>query len=554
MSSIILFFLSIGAIFFSDVFATYSISKLSLFLTLTLPFFLFLLTKIEGKKILIPVKETIFYLLFIIFSTISTFLAIDKEIAFQSLLIYIAGYLFFIFSFNYQENLNKYFKWFLIGISIFSSLIFLINKIFTLNLFKEGASLFYGGYYHNELGNLLILGIIVCLYEVLLKNKNKFFILLLFFLPFFIISYSRSAYLSIIVVSVFFVLNKKISIFINKKTIILVFILLMTFLFFITTKEVQNFLPKTINNFMETRLLIPKEKSFTGKRQQHFYYALSTIAEKPFFGVGPGNLYSATVKKQFNWEEGTTTAHNIILDIFAENGMVAGAFFILFLTQIFIKRKKDLYFYLFLSLTLIFLFNFSYRFTSMFLIWIILAGISFPCNKDDIEINNLTILLPIITIFIFGQIILMGKVFYNIGLTNLSLKIYPLNSEVYREIIKINIRKGEKEEGLRNLTKYDSIFKEGFIANSNKGKFYEELKDKKNAIYFYEEAIYDKPLSTSTLLSKIIVLYVDLDGEDVGKLETAKFINQFKKEVIIPKKSDVEKIIKGFCYDYKLKC
>lgn len=544
---LIFFYLSIGTIFSLDIFSSYNISELSFFFALTLSLFLFLSIQIGKKKIYIPVKETIFYLIFIIFSIISTSLAIDKEVAVQSLLIYVAGYFFFIFAFNYQENLNKYFKWFLIIISIFSSLIFLINKIHPLNLFNDGSSLFYNGYYHNEVGNVIILGILVCLYLVLFKKKNIFIALLLFFLPFFIFSYSRSAYLAIIIVGTIFF-------FIKKNWSLVVFLVLITSLFFVTTKEIRNYFPSSVDNWLVNKLLIPEQKSLTGKRFQHFYYALKSIKDKPLFGVGPGNLYLATVKYQFNREEMTMSAHNILLDIIAENGTLAGVSFLIFLAFIFKRMKKNLYFYLFLSLTLIFLFDFSYRYTSMLLIWIILAGITLNSNKDDIEINNMTILLPVIIVFIFGQIILIGKFLNNIGLSDLSLKLYPLNSDAYMKIIETNIKSGNTKNALNYLIIYDLNFKDGHVADYNKGKFYEELNDKKNSIYFYKKTLYDTPILASTILNKIVVLYVSLYGERLGRREVEKFINQFRKEVIIPKKSDVEKIIKEFCYDYKLKC
>ena len=545
--SLVLFFLSIGAIFFSDVFNTYKTSQLSFLLVLLTPALLFLSAKMEKKKIYVPVKETAFYLLFIIFSTISTFLAINKDTAVQLLLTYYSGYLFFIFAFNYQENLNKYFKWFLIIISVFSSLIFLINKIYPLRLFKDGASLFYNGYYHNEVGNVIILGILICFYLFLFKKKNVFIALLLFFLPFFIFSYSRSAYLAIIVVGT-------ILLFIKKNWLLVALIILITGLFFVTTKEVNRFFPTTVRKFVEKKLLVSKEKSFTGKRQQHFYYALLAAKEKPFFGIGPNNLYSLTGKYQFNWEEQTNTAHNFILDIIAENGTLAGISFLMFLALLFIKMKKNLYYYLFFSLTLIFLFDFSYRYPSVFLFWIILAAISLPHDKDNLKINNAAILLSIITLFIFSQIILISKGLYNLGLVDLSLKIYPLNKETYRKVIEANIRQGEKTEALKNITKFNSVFNKGSNVNLNIGKYYEDLNEKKQAIYFYEKAVYDRPLLTSTILSKIVFLNVSLYGEDVGRVETEKFINQFKKDVKIPKNSDVEKIIKNYCYDYKLKC
>jgi len=543
MPSLILFFLSIAAIFFNDVFAIDS-SQLGFFLVLLIPLLLFLLTKIENKRLFIPVKESIFYLIFIIFSAISTFRAIDKEMSIQFLSIYMTGYLFFIYGFNYRDSLNKYFKWFLIGISIISVLIFSINKIFTLKLFDNGASLFYGGYYHNELGTVLILGIIICLYKFIFEKSNKLLILLLFFSSFLIFSFSRSAYLAVIIIGVIFCLIK-------KSWLPITLVILMTCLFFVTTKEINNFFPTSVKKFMVNKLLLPKEKSFTGKRQQHIYYALLSIKDRPFFGYGPGNLYFSTLKKQFNWEEGTTTAHNILLDIFAENGALAGVGFLLFLFYVFKNTKKDLYFYLLSSLTIVFLFDFSYRYTSIFIIWMILVGISLPKNQDKTEINSMVVLILMGIMFVFGQIVLMGELFYKIGLTDLSLRLYPLNNEAYTKIISGNIEKKEIKKGLKNLTEYNSLYKENLL---NTAEFYEKLGDKKNAVYSYERAIYDKPLLISTVLTKIMILNVDLYGENAGKSETTKFINEFKRKVNIPKKSDVEKIIQEFCYDYKLKC
>ncbi|EKE15265.1 MAG: hypothetical protein ACD_12C00102G0002, partial [uncultured bacterium] len=461
--------------------------------------------KFEGKKILVPKKESLFYLLFILFSIISTFFSIDREIAFESLLIYISCYFYFIFSFNYQEKLIQYFKWFLIGILIFSCLIFLADRVFHMNLFQEGNSLFYGGYYHNEIGNLLTLGLVISLYD-------KLPILLLFFLPYFVFSYSRSAYLSLIITSVLLLIKRKTAGF-DKQIILLNIILIGILLFFNTTREVNRYFPQPIKNFIEKKLLLSKEKSFTGKRPQHYYYTWLTILEKPFFGVGPGNLYLSTIKKQFNQEEGTTTAHNLVLDVFAENGIFAGIFFMMFLAFIFKKSKKELYFNLFLSLSLIFLFNFSYRYASILLIWIILAGISLTNTKINNNDFNKIMLFSAVVLFVFGQIVLFG-----------TLKIYFLN------------------------------FKEGYFANLSKAKYHEELDNENMAIFYYKIALYEKPTSSVIILEKIAILNKNIYGQVIGRKQTEKFISQFKKDIKIPKNSDVEKMIKNFCYDYQLTC
>lgn len=551
--SLILLYLSITGMFVGDIFANNNSFQLSFYLALLSPLFIFLLTKIENKKLYFPVKETVFYFLFIFFSTISTFFAIDREIALQGLLTYISGYPFFVFAFNYKKELKRYFKWFLLSLSVFSCILFLINKIFVLKLFNEW-SFFYEGYFHNELGNLLVLGVTVCLYEILFNYKNKLLIFLLLISPFFVFSYSRTAYLSIIIISVLFLFIKKNTPNFNRKVILLNIILAGIILFFNTTKEVNRIFPTKIRSYLEKRLLLPQEKNITGKRQQHFYYAWLTVLEKPFFGVGPNNLYFSTVIKQFNDQEATTTAHNFPLDILAENGTLALLCFMLFLFFVFIKMKKDLYYYLFLSLGLIFLLNFSYRYISIFLIWIVLIGISLDNNTSNYEINNKAFLSLITTLFIIGQMIMIGKIFSSIGLADLSLKIYPLNSQGYITLIKHNIESGKRSEGIQNIRLYDYYFRNGYFANYNKGRLSEGLNDKKSAVYYYKKTLYASPLLSLTLLAKIYFLETDIFGQEIGKLKIEKFIDQFRKQIAIPKKSNVDTIINDFCYDNNLKC
>ncbi|MFA6081287.1 MAG: O-antigen ligase family protein [Patescibacteria group bacterium] len=551
--SLILFFISITGIFLSDIFANYNTSQFGFYLALSSPFFIFLLVKMEKKKIYLPIKETFFYFLFISFSTVSAFFAIDREMALQGLLTYIVGYPFFIFVFNYQRELMKSFKWFLISISIFSCFLFLINKIFVLKLFSNW-SFFYEGFFHNELGNFLVLGIIICLYEILFNYKNKLKYALFLILPFFILSYSRTAYLSVIVISILFLFIKNSLFNFNKKIILLNIILVGVIIFFNTTKEVNKIFPDPVRNFLEKRLLLPKGKSLTGKRQQHYYYTWLTILERPLFGVGPNNLYFSTIKKQFNDEEATTTAHNLFLDILAENGAFAVISFLFFLTFAFIKMKKDLYYYLFLSLSLVFLFDFSYKYISVFLFWMILMGISTNNNKSNYWLDNKVFFLLITAIFFIGQLIMIGKIFTNIGLADLSLKIYPLNSKGYEALIKQNISKGEYGKGIMNLRQYDNYFENDYISNYKKGMLSIDLNDKKSAVYYYEKALYNSPLLSLSLLDKIFALNIDILGKKTGKLKTEEFIIQFKKKVLIPKKSDVETILKDFCFDNNLKC
>jgi hypothetical protein len=395
---------------------------------------------------------------------------------------------------------------------------------------------------------------IICLYEILFNYKNKLKYILFLFIPFFILSYSRTAYLSLIVVSAGLLFIKERTQNVNKKIILVNIIFIGIILFFNTAKEINIYFPSRMRIFLENRLLLPKEKSLTGKRQQHFYYAWLTVLEKPFFGVGPNNLYFSTVKKQFNDEEATTSAHNLILDILAENGILACISFLFFLTFIFTKMKKDLYYYLFLSLSLVFLFNFSYRYVSIFLIWVVLLGISFNNNKNNYEINNKVFVPSLLILFFLTQTIMIGKILNNIGLTDLSLKIYPLNSDGYRRLIKNNIIKKENEKGMKNVRLYNSYYKNSFLTSYDAGRFSEELNDRKSAVDYYKKALYGSPLLSIQLLGKINALNISVFGKEAGKQKTEKFIIKFRKNIIIPQKSDVDKIFYNFCYENNLKC
>jgi O-antigen ligase len=503
--SLILFFLSIGVIFFSDVFIVYNTPLLSFFLVLLMPIFLFLSAKTEKKKIYLPVKETFFYLLFIIFSVISTFFAIDKEIAFQSLLIYIAGYLFFIFSFNYQDEIKKKIKPLLIIISIFSILIFILDYLLKLSLFKEGASIFYTGYQHNQLGNLLALGFIVTFPDVL---SLFFFIGVLF-------SYSRTAYFVLSLIIIIQTLKNKIE---KKSLVIGTFLILIIGLFYFLTSK---------------NILFTKNKKTLGYRNIYFSYALSSIRELPLFGVGPGNFYYAASKRQVNYGENTATAHNIVLNVLAENGVLAGTFFILFILLIVYRRKKNTNFLLFLALSLIFMFDFSYHYNIFLVLWFIFGGLVLDLKKKR-EINIIPYSL---TIFICVQIILFGHILLNRGLWKQSLLVYPLQKKAYETAIEENIKQKDRSQALNYLKKYDQLFGQSFTVVFEEIKYYQDLDKKKEIVEAYKKLLFLNPFITDTIQINMLNSYIDFYGEKKGRQEIGKILLDIKRiyNIINPK-------------------
>lgn len=521
--SLLIFFISITGILLVDVFGNYDVSQLSFFLTLLTPFFLFLSTKIEKKKIYIPLYETILYLLFIIFSIISAFFAIDKEIAFKGLLLYGAGYLFFVFCFNYQESFNKYFKWFLIIISLFFFLIFLVDKVFHLNLFTGEASVFYTGYQHNQLGNLLALSFIVTFPNIL---SFFFFIGVLF-------SCSRTTYFALFLMIIIQTLRNKIE---KKSLIIGIFLILIIGLFYFLVSK---------------NILFTKYKNTFGNRDIYFSYALSSIRELPLFGVGPRNFYYAASKRMINYGKYTTTAHNIILDILTENGVLAGTFFMLFILLIIYKRKKNTNFLLFLALSLMFMSDFIFRFNIFLILWFVFGGLTLDSKKKI----KLDIIIPSLAIFIGFHVILFGQILLNQDLWRQSLLVYPLQKKAYETAIEENIRQKDKQQAYYFLQKYDKLFSQCYNVILKEIDYYQAFGEKNKVAILYQQAILSRPLGDIKTLKNMRDFYIELYGNEKANKKMEEILRQVKDLYLKnDRNSDLFKQINSFCLKANLNC
>lgn len=518
--SLVFFFISIAGIFLSEIFTEYSRIELSHFIVFLSPFFFFQLANIEKKKISIPVKETIVYLLFILFSIISTVYATDKEIAIRSLLIYLSGYLFFVFSFNHQDQLNKYFQIFLTWISIFSCLVFFADYVFHLNLFRTGISLFYN-YGHYQIGNLLVLGLIS-------SFPNLIFLV---FFAFILFSYSRTAQITLIFISLLEIIRNKF----NRRLIIIGGSIILICLIFI---------------FYKTQDQYKTKKQVVSGRNVYFSYALSSINDYPLFGVGPGNFIYITFKKQINQGEFTDQADNIFLQVLSENGIIAGSLFISFIFLIFFQSKKNKNLLLFLALTLMFMSDLSYSFNSFFILWFILGGLILD-SKNNIKIK---IIFPITLIFVLINTILFSKVLLNQGLWRQSLRLYPFQKNTYRIAIEKNIRKNNKKEVNSLLEKYNHNYDKS-ITVFDEINYYYFLNNKNIIAELYAKSLLFRPYITIKRLKEIWSYYIETYGIKEGNKKMAEILKKIKKSYSDKdKNSNFYKIINDFCLKTNIGC
>src|ERR1035437_6070710 len=187
--------------------------EVAYYLILLMPFFLFaphFFSK-SGKNIVFPVKFTFIFLVFMIFSLFSSVFSVDLQNSFQNLFLYIALFLVFIFVFNYKELVKNSVLYLIFVLSFIFSIFSLFinyfvrqNSIFSvpIDLLGQGYQFIYSVGGHNHLGDFLLLPLAVLIFRLLnqkFKLENLF--LLFFFIPYLIFSYSRSAYLDLILVT-----------------------------------------------------------------------------------------------------------------------------------------------------------------------------------------------------------------------------------------------------------------------------------------------------------------------------------------------------------------
>lgn len=519
-----LFYFLLASLFLSDILINSQLFRLSFYLPLILLLVFLLINIIKNRSIFIP-KGSVLFILFLFFSFISVFFAVDKQIAFETVLIYTSAFLVFVLSFNNKDKIKEGFSLFIIYSSVIFILIFILGKLLKLNFITDGASLFYTRYYHNELGNYLALGSLASLNVFFKKNKAFFGFLFIIFLFSVLLTYSRTGYLALFIGILILITQNKYKRSIIKPLIVSFSLFFLLLFFFITNKSFNPPGLSSFRNFLINKASLSSEKELLGKRNIYFLYSLSSIAERPLFGVGPGNFYYVASKKQVNYGENTTTAHNIVLEVLAENGLLAGSFFLLFLIYALIKAKKDIYLYLFLSLTIIFLAGFSYRFNSFLFLWFILLGLIIE-DKKTLFLNNYIIMFFILIIY---QPVLLGQFLLNLGHYKEAQIVYPFQKTLYTKLIEQAIEEKNYKQAKTYLVTLDRLFKEDLRITLKKAEYYDVLGDKKQAVYFYEKRINLYPfsivLNEKIILDRILALNISLYGRYLGRKKTVDFLN-----------------------------
>ncbi|MGB9707678.1 MAG: O-antigen ligase family protein, partial [Microgenomates group bacterium] len=456
------------------------------------PAFYYLEKEFKKEKIFIPFLIFLSYLFFVVFSLISFWFSVDKINTIDHLFFYLSAFFLLILGFNEKGKILKNLKKILILLGLSFSFLSILPK----NWFEPTALQLIFPLYpnHNHLGDFLGIVMIWLFYDFIHKKEKKDLVFLLIFLPFFLLSFSRSAYIDfLIIASIIFFTRVKVGKKIRKFILGIFLIIFITFLF--TQKEIASLpylsrLLSPIYNFLNFQ-----PRGFFSNRFEYFRQSLAGFLEKPFFGWGLGNfIYPSNKYTNENLQQ-VASALNLPLTILTETGIFGFFFFLLFFVFI-IKNidfnKKPAYF-LFFCLILNFLTDYTYAIYGVFLFWFLLAG----CLLKKGEQKNFFLyswFSLVLMIFIFLKT--NGLIFTLIGYPQIGFYFFPFNHQTFQAVVNHYKNIGEINRAKKLANQYYHFSSLSFSSLNYLSSFWEEFRDKRKTLFF-SQRITDNNLFSS---------------------------------------------------------
>jgi O-antigen ligase len=529
------------------------------YLILLMPFFLFIPQFISdfGKKILFPVRFTAIFSLFMIFSLVSSVFSVNLQNSFQNLFLYIALFLIFIFVFNHKELVKNSVLHLIFVLSFIFSIFSLFinffvgpNSIFSIpiDLAGQGYQFVYSVGAHNHLGDFLLLPLTFLMFRLSGgKSKLENLLLFLFFIPYFIFSYSRSAYLDLFIVTLFFIyysLRSKVSLkknFIFYVSGFIFVVVLSVFIFAVPSNTGKPAFLNSLNTTLQQKYDLSPGKMFFANRNFYATQGLLSLANKPLFGVGSGNFEYASQRYMNNPLEYAPTTHNLFFDVFVENGVFAGivflTLFLLILSNVKVQlgRKENqilntnnvLFIFLFLVVLLNFQTDYTFLIRSFFLLFFILIGLIYY-EKQTIELNFFVPVFSLILFLIFNL-----AIFSNIAISKgnylLAFYSYPLNKEAYAPLVNSQLIINHKPSAISYLDYYVKLFNGDTDVLNYAGNVYYVYVGQKEALTFYEKAFDAYNFMDPELINRIYNVKLNIQGQGKAKEFADKYFLRLSK-------------------------
>lgn len=357
--------------------------EVTFYLILVMPFFLLFLDLIERRPILVPIKLSFLFGLFFILAIISTYLSLDHLRSIPYLTFYLTLFLTFIWVFNHQAEVKRGVLWLIFSLST----VFSLYPLWPIFIPEHGYQFVFSKFgSHNHLGDFLVLPLVYGVYKFMESGK-KIYLLTLIFMPLFLTSFSRSAYLTLLVslvaIVVYFIKSKRLRISSWPFLIVSTLAILATFFLFSTVWEAKQVpVLKSTNQFLKDYADL-EEKFFLGNRLAFGRETILSFGDSPLFGIGPNNFVYVSQKytQTGRW---AYSSHNIFLDILVENGILALMVFVVIIGLVLVKAFVNPTVYSFLALSMLINFQTDYTHTiySFFLLFFILMGLIYKEEKQ----------------------------------------------------------------------------------------------------------------------------------------------------------------------------
>ena len=491
--------------------------EIAFLLILASPFFLLLTDFLNHRVLSAPKVLAVLTAAFLFFCLISTIFSGDKQTSFEYLLLYLSLSLVALSIYNHKDEVTNVLPKLIVSLAFLFSLLTLAIKIFSgvyPNLIPDtGYQLVFPAFgSHNHLGDFLVLAILICIYQVVIEKSKLYWSLLILFIPFFIFSYSRSAYLSLeiilLLLTIHFVKNKLINWRTFKFAGLVFSLALLATLFLATVGEFKNtpILENVHENLISEANL--GDKYFLGRRLEFARQAWQSFVEKPFWGIGPGNFVLVSKAHSQILAFSTDSSHNLFLDILSENGIFSLILFLTIIILVFKRsdRNKPLNFLLLTALLLNFQTDYTFRIYGLALLTAILLGVNYQANQN-FKISGKLLVLTSIVISILASLIFVGS---ELSQNNpqQALKLYPLNKHAYLQLSKQN---GMSEERINATVQFFPGDPEILHLAA---KYYEDRGEKERALEYYMRSYQVSSFEDFNVVIRIYNLKKELEGDE----------------------------------------
>lgn len=324
-------------------------------------FFLVNIRKLDFSKVNTFKIELLLWFTLLLGLLVSSFFTHSVSLTINAYIYYLFGFSFFSFFLLLKKKyLDKKFLIYNIFLVIFSLSVLSLGFSFFPSYAENmpGMNLVYSSYGHNHFGILiiLILPVIWFLMKKSFGEKREAILLMAFVLLLFVnllMSFGRIlVFTAIIELFVLFFLDLKSQSKIRIAHLFLGFLLMMAvFAFFLKNSfSIVSIFKSDINcPFPDYKDKVCKDIS-RELRSHYWNTAINGISDNWLIGYGPGNYSLVGEKYKLRPDSGTSYAHNSILHVLAEGGIVMGIpFFLLFVFYIvksfrkvfFVKKSTD---------------------------------------------------------------------------------------------------------------------------------------------------------------------------------------------------------------------